>query len=1165
MRFSLLYFLLFILFWVDVRAQEKYSSVRVKKWVLNDARKLTFDTLSIVPGSFELFQNQQKVPESAYILNTEFSSFQPVQPGLLNDTLYAYYKVFPFSFTKPYTHKLEERYIQPRESKNPFAYEVNNQQESIFSSTDLNKQGSISRGISFGNSQNLSVSSNLNLQLSGKISDEISILAAITDDNIPIQPEGNTKQLQDFDQVYIQLFNKNHKLIGGDFQLSERNSYFMRYFKKAQGISYQLTQPLLNDTTKLLKMRISGAASRGKFARQTIKQQEGQQGPYRLAGAENETFIIILSGTEKVYIDGELLVRGQENDYIIDYNNAEITFTPRRLITKDRRIIVEFQYSDRNYVRTLADFSTEYVSENTSLHFKFFTEQDHKNQPINEVLNTNKKLFLYNLGDSLQNGLFPSTDSVAFNENKVLYRKTDSLGYVVYVYSSNPNDAYYSATFSNVGEGNGFYVQSQSTANGRVFTWVAPDTVGGTLIKKGNFEPVQLLITPKQRQMLSLGMSQKVKSFDFFAETALSKNDLNTFSDKDRGDDYGTATRIRINHKNEENPAGFFFKQSGSFELIQKNFREIEWFRSAEFLRDWNLSSTKLIGDQHILNGTFGSYHKRAGKLFEYNVDYYTAKDSEWQGLKNFITNDFRWKKWTVLANSSVLKSTLKQESSFFIRNKSVISYQLSKAWQVGIKDDIERNMFNFSKSSTDSLLLKSYQFIEYELFVGRKDTLNNNIYLSYVQRHDKMPFLNQLRNFTKADHVNLSYDLFNNSAFSLKGKSTYRNLKVLNPTLSTSVRPEETFLNRIEYALRPWKGALTASSFYELGSGFESRKEYSYVEVTPGKGNFTWIDYNNNGVKELNEFETAVFSDQATYIKVFTPTNQYIQTKNNQFSQTVFLKPEVLLKNKKTWYSFIKIFSDQFSYKLDWKTTEKSYIKTFNPFGVSFADTSLLAVNKLFRNSFYVLRTDPVFGLTVNYQNTTTKFLSNNGSELRNQKFTEGIARWNIYVKFLLELKAAKGIRQSENEFFNTRNFFINYYDVSPKITFQPTNQFRTNLSYSLVHKQNNADLGGETSINKALKAEARWSKASKTNIEASFGYILINYYRQDGAEASENSTIGFEMLEGFKTGQNYTWAASFIKTLSNNLQITLQYNGRKSEGSKMVHIGTAEIRAFF
>jgi hypothetical protein len=96
-----------------------------------------------------------------------------------------------------------------------------------------------------------------------------------------------------------------------------------------------------------------------------------------------------------------LLERGQDRDYIIDYNTAEVTFTTRRLINKDMRITIEFQYADRNYARTLLTGFAAWKDSRMQAGVNLYSEQDSKNQPLQQDLTPADKAILAAAGDNL--------------------------------------------------------------------------------------------------------------------------------------------------------------------------------------------------------------------------------------------------------------------------------------------------------------------------------------------------------------------------------------------------------------------------------------------------------------------------------------------------------------------------------------------------------------------------------------------------------------------------------------------------------------------------------------------------------------------------------------------------------------------------------------------
>src|SRR4030095_9479362 len=110
---------------------------------------------------------------------------------------------------------------------------------------------------------------------------------------------------------------------------------------------------------------------------------------------------------------------------------------------------------------------------------------------------------------------------------------------------------------------------------------------------------------------------------------------------------------------------------------------------------------------------------------------------------------------------------------------------------------------------------------------------------------------------------TNLTAEFLRNPASILKWTVTYRNLRIIDTALTTQ-NSDESLLGRVSYDLVLKKGFITSGTLYELGSVQQQAQEFVYTAVADGQGVYTWIDYNNDGVQQINEFEIAAFQSDA-------------------------------------------------------------------------------------------------------------------------------------------------------------------------------------------------------------------------------------------------------------------------------------------------------------
>jgi hypothetical protein len=1081
---------------------------------------------------------------------------------------------------------------------------------------NFQKSGSIARGFQLGSTQSLNLTSGFNLQFSGDLAKDVNISGALTEENTPIQPEGNTQTLHDIDRVFIKMKIGQHvSATFGDFFLDLNDKNLGKDFESSSsGGTIPPIAPIpdqfnaLNDVTftnfsrKLLgvqaavtfggtSLMFSGATAQGKFNTTIFQGQEGFQGPYQLTGKNGEPTIVVIAGTERVYVDGVLQTRGARNDYVIDYALGQIQFQPQRLITSASRISVDFQYTDEQYSRSFfaGEARSSFFDGKASITANFVREGDNQDAPLQLTFSDSDKTLLSQAGSdpskAVKSGvvIVPRTSTGAAIGSYDRFDTTISgVQHVAYTYTPlDTVNAIYNITFGFAGTGQGSYTR---LAIGQ-FQYVGPNG--------GDWDTLQYLPLPQLTQVIDLvGTIHPIKSLGISGELAESQFTPNRFDNHSITDAAYNVRALYSDTLQIGNTNLGTLSVHGLYRNINKNFTTIDRVEDVEFLRRYGLDqtlavpATGLSNNQQQLSETSVIYspvqalsvEAGYGNLNEIAVDYTakrfyaTAQLSEDTLYRPHLFADYEQLPYS---DSST------HESGKWLR----FNGQANKSFQLGTPTMVVGGAYAFEQrtatpfqipnSLPDTLTPRSFNSTAWTPSIAFQFTKNFSMSGSFEARADDSTRFGNLTEVSKSQTYRFITSIGNIGGFGSNLTLTYRKKDYLDLLASLYAGGNQsTLLMRFEPRYATNNRWFSLDGVYEISNARAAQIQRVFIPVQPGLGSYTYLgDLNHNGKQDPNDFQLARYTDQADYVLLNVPTTTLFPTTNLKSSARLHFDADQLLKENTTaqlWTTIVKALSLESSVRVEETSTDPdpNDIYFFKLSHFQNALTTLQGIIELDQDLF-ILANDPD-------QSYRLRFFERRGAN----QYNTGLERtYNAERSIRGRFKPSSTLTNETTIAFTTDLAFTDSASFD-----QPHSTTATSIvsDWSFHPTLSPLDYGLRLEGSRAVEHSTNpFIYATTTAVTFRTDYALesktrlrLELERDELDISNQPSTIPilpYSLTSGRAAGTTWLWRLALDYNLGSGIVATVSYDGRNQEdgsnpGSRVtIHNARAEIRASF
>ena len=1112
-----------------------------------------------------------------YVLNNR-SGLLSFPPGILGQVmsdslphrLFVSYRYLPFSFRKEYFHhriiwgadtsgRTEKTVVSP-----PTRFSF----DDLFGSS-LRKSGSISRGFTVGSNRDLTLNSGFRMQFSGSLSADLDIVAALTDENSPIQPEGTTQTLREVDRVFIELNGRSFGATLGDFNLTvdpKQGGEFGRLFRKLQGASATARFADMTGLGVSGDAALVAATARGKFATNQIRATEGNQGPYTLTTKQGDRRLVVVAGTERVYVNGQAMTRGETKDYTIDYASGEITFTPQRLITSASRITVDFEYTDRQFNRNLvgATLATSGLGNRVKINASFFQEGDDPDSPIDISLDEATREQLRQSGAdrfkaAISGVRYVGRDTVS-NAPRGQYVLKDSLisgkRYQILSYAPGDDGALYAASFA--------FVER-----------VPPDSIGyhrvrighyqATGLGKGSYLPIQFLPVPQLHRQLNTSITaEAARDLSITGEFAGSSYDRNRLSSLDDAEKQGNAFKLSARY----NPKDLSIGGSSLGELdlrfsnrfVGRRFAPLDRANEIEFDRKWDLAA----GDQADEEIREASMSYRPRESLRIEAGYGRMERGEFfrseRATASFTVSDSSLPRASYeLENISSRNSQL-DARSLWIRQRADIHSSLQE-FHPGIRIEAEER--SQGSEGNDSLHEGSFRFLEFAPRLALQEIGKVSAMAEVQFRLEDSSATGALQRASQSLNQIYSLQLREWNSLTSHLALNIRHVDFTGEFQSRGNLNSNVMLVRSHTRYAPLQRGVDLDLFYEFASQRSAQLERVFVRVARGIGNYRYRgDVDGNGITDESEFELTRFDGD--FIVLFLPGDKLVPVVDLKTGFRARFQPSRIITQASSLLEHVaRAVSTETVFRIEEKSTEvdskRIYMLDLSRF---LSDQTTITGARQFAQDLYIFENSPDLSLRLRFSERRgllrlvsareQSYARERSLRLRSQLVKE----IGNQTEFVNRIDRVTATSQSSRE----RDLLSNA--ISSEFSYRPDPEWEVGLGVNVAQVSDRFG-GGNTvaDINvESIRLAYVLRGAGQLRSELQREEVVVSNHPRNSPRA-----LPFEFTNGRVVGKTFLWQVAFDYRINQFVQVTTSYGGRSEGGRAPVHTARAEARAFF